>query len=168
MNIDHLKHYLLSFQAQHPVISNLAISVLTGLAASVAYQVIALIWSARRLRRKFASFSGEYDEFRRLPYSSPEATGVTIRMTYQGGAKFKTEAFTSTSQRFWRGEIFMREEVPVLGEGFYSHDGRDDTGIHRVLYNPEALHFNVSGANTSHPEGVKDFKTIWKRRSARK
>ena len=32
---------------------------------------------------------------------------------------------------------------------------RDDTGIHRVLFNPEANQLQCSGLKTSHPESVK-------------
>jgi hypothetical protein len=117
---------------------------------------------------RFGGFGGIYDEFVRLPGIAPRATGGTIRLVYCGGTKFTTEAHDSNGVRFWHGELFMREEAPVLGEGFYSHDARDDTGTHSVLYNPEAKQFNVSGANTSQLEGVKDFKMIWKHQAANK
>ena len=149
----------------HPLLWGVAVSVITGLAASAAYQLMAFLVQKGRMRSRFAHFEGKYEEFVRQAGASPKSTGGMIVLTYEGATKFKTEAFDGSGRRFWRGEIFMRPEVPVLGEGFYSHDGRDDTGIHRVLFNPEANHFNVSGANTSHPEGVKDFKTIWRRKS---
>ncbi len=57
----------------------------------------------------------------------------------------------------------MREEAGVLGSGFYSYDGRDDTGVLSVTYNPELNQFDVAGENTSHPNGMK-FKMIWKRK----
>lgn len=154
-------------QVQHPWLSSASLSIGTGLLASVAYQFMTFLYLRTKLRREFRPYAGEYDEFWRTPNGTPVPTGVIIHLTYSGKTKFKTEAF-KMNERFWSGEIFMREEVPVLGEGFYSHIGRDDTGVHSVLYNPEARHFNVSGANTSHPEGLKSFKTVWKRRITRK
>ena len=96
--------------------------------------------------------------------STLDKTGGTITVTYRGGTKFDTVATDSQGKRIWHGELFMREEAGVVGEGFYSYDNQDDTGIHRVIYNPVLNHFNVSGENTSSPEGARDFKMIWERK----
>jgi hypothetical protein len=117
---------------------------------------------SNELSRQFKWLQGDYHEYVRNPGSRQAETRGTITLTYQGGTKFTVVARTLAGKQEWHGELFMREEAGVLGAGFYAYDSYDDTGIHTVIYNPTLKQFDVSGENTSHPEG-KDFKMVWKR-----
>jgi hypothetical protein len=135
----------------------------TGVAASATYEWFVASRKSRALKNQFKPFEGEYAQYTRNPGSNPAGTGGTITLEYAGQTKFVVQGTTSAGKREWHGEIFMREEAGVIGTGFYSYDGKDDAGIHRVIYNPELDQFDVSGENTTHPQGAKDFKMVWKR-----
>jgi hypothetical protein len=122
-------------------------------------------YKSRQLSNQFGRQQGKYDEYRREPGSKLIKTGGTIALVYRGQTKFTSEGTNLQGKREWHGQLFMREEAGVIGAGFYSYHDKDDTGIHRVIYNPELDQFDVSGENTSHPEGKKDFKMVWKRSS---
>ena len=145
------------------IMKDAAIGLITGLGASATYEKLVAWRKSRELRKQFGGLQGRYAEYVRNPGSKLTETRGTITLTYQGRTKFTTDATSFEGKRVWHGELFMREEAGVIGAGFYSYDGHDNTGIHRVIYNPELNQFDVSGENTSHPEGVKDFKMVWKR-----
>jgi len=146
------------------VLGNLLLGLVSGIAASMMYARLITARKARELRKQFGHLEGTYEEFVRNATMAPSRTRGTITLRYTGGTGFTTEAVGGDGKTFWHGELFMREDARILGEGYYSHIGRDDTGLHHVIYNPTDGHFNVSGENTSHPNGVKDFKTIWRRK----
>jgi hypothetical protein len=151
-------------RSQNSLVRDIFIAIVTGLFASVIasfiYQMLISRRREKRLRRQFAGLAGEYQETGRDAGATP--TGGTVKLTYFGGTKFKTEGITHNGVVYWHGEIFMMEEAGILGAGYYSHTTSDDTGIHEVIYNPALEHFNVSGQNTSHPDGRK-FKMVWQR-----
>ncbi|MGF7179117.1 hypothetical protein HDF11_000597 [Tunturiibacter psychrotolerans] len=47
---------------------------------------------------------------------------------------------------------------------YYRYTKGDENGIHRIIHMPNLDQFDVSGENRSHPNGVKGFKMIWKRK----
>lgn len=145
------------------IIKDVAVGLFTGVVASAAYEWFVASRKSRALRKQFGPLQGTYSEYVRNPGSNLAGTGGTITLAYAGQTKFAVAGTTSQGKLEWHGEIFMREEAGVIGTGFYSYDGQDNSGIHRVIYNPMLAQFDVSGENTSHPEGVKDFKMVWKR-----
>lgn len=147
------------------LIRDVALAIGTGIIASAAYERLTAWTKDRRLRHQFSRLAGEYYEAERQLGGAASETGGTVKLTYKGGTQFRTEGIASSGALLWHGEIFMREEAGVLGAGYYSYIEGDDTGIHRVVYNPESKHFNVSGENTSHVEGKRDFKMLWKRKA---
>jgi hypothetical protein len=145
------------------IIKDIAIGLFTGVVASATYEKFVASRKSRVLKNQFGPLQGKYDEYVRNPGSGLAGTRGTITLKYADQTKFIVDGKTSAGKREWHGEIFMREEAGVIGTGFYSYDGQDNAGIHRVIYNPELDQFDVSGENTSHPEGVKDFKMVRKR-----
>lgn len=145
------------------IVSDVLIALATGIVASATYEWFVSLRVARALRLQFGCLEGRYSENVRQPGSKVAETGGVITLKYCGETKLTVDATNSRGKREWQGELFMRSDAGVLGAGFYSYLGKDDTGIHRVIYNPGLKQFDVSGENTSHPEGVKDFKMIWKR-----
>jgi hypothetical protein len=145
------------------IIKDVAVGLTTGLAASAMYEWLVSSRKSRELKNQFSPLAGSYAEYVRSPGSKLAETRGVITLTYGGQTRFIVEAIPSAGKREWHGELFMREEAGVIGTGFYSYDHQDNSGIHRVIYNPELGQFDVSGENTSHPEGVKDFKMVWKR-----
>jgi hypothetical protein len=141
---------------------DLLVGLLTGIVASASYEKLAAMRRDRELRARFSGLAGDYTELRRFAESKTISTGGTIRLTYLGGRKFSTLATTKEGKQFWKGEISFNDDSDVIGSGFYQHIDRDDNGIHRVVHIATLKQFDVSGENTSHPEGVKDFKMIWK------
>jgi hypothetical protein len=146
------------------IIKEVAVGLITGVIASATYEWLVASRKSRALRTQFAGLQGKYDEYVRNPGSKLAGTGATITLTYQGRTKFAVDATNSEGMRVWHGELFMREDAEVLGAGFYAYDSQDNTGIHRVIHIPMLKQFDVSGDNMSHPEGVKDFKMVWKRK----
>lgn len=144
------------------IIKDVAIGLITGIVASAAYEWFMASRKSRDLRNQFGALRGKYAEYVRNPGSKLTETRGTITLAYQARTKFTIDATSVEGKRVWHGELFMREEAGVIGAGFYSYDGKDDTGILRTIYNPELNQFDVSGENTSHPEGKK-FKMVWKR-----
>jgi hypothetical protein len=145
------------------IVKDVLVGLITGVAASATYEWFVASRKSRVLKNQFGPRQGKYDEYTRNPGSKLAGTGGTITLTYAERTKFLVEGTTSQGKWEWHGEIFMREEAGVIGTGFYSYDGQDNAGIHRVIYNPELDQFDVSGENTTHPEGAKDFKMVWKR-----
>lgn len=141
------------------------LAIVTGLVASFIYERLVSWRRDNRLRQQFSGLEGEYQEAERNGETPPINTGGTVKLTYCGGTKFKTEGIMLNGTVHWQGEIFMREEAGVLGAGYYSHTTRDDTGIHEIVYNSALEHFDVSGQNTSHTNGRK-FKMVWRRSSS--
>ena len=139
------------------------VGLATGVFASAMYEYLVARRKSRRLKDRFDFLTGTYNEYARGSRSQL-TSGGTITLEYCGDTKFTTAGINSKGEREWQGEIFMRQDAGALGEGFYSYLGKDDAGFHKVMYNPELKQFDVSGENTSDPEGVKDFKMIWKRR----
>jgi hypothetical protein len=144
------------------LLKDLLIGLLTGVAASASYEKLAAMRRSSELKTRFAGLAGEYAELLRSPGSKVTPTGGTITLTYFGGRKFSTLATTKDGKEFWKGEISFSDDSDVIGSGFYQHIGRDDNGIHRVVHIATLKQFDVSGENTSHPDGVKDFKIIWR------
>jgi hypothetical protein len=134
----------------------------TGIVASACYEWLVARRKANSLRAKFAFLDGDYEEKHRIE-AQGFPTGGRVRVSYCGGSKFLTQGIHKDGHQEWHGEIFMDQEAAVLGEGFYSHNDKDDTGIHRVIYNPTEKHFNVAGRNTSQSNGAR-FNMIWQRR----
>jgi hypothetical protein len=145
------------------IAKDVLIGLITGVVASWTYERLVAIRKSRDLRNQFETLEGGYEEYARNPGSELIKTGGIISLTYRGGTKFSIDASNPEGKRMWHGELFMRADAGVLGAGFYSYDGKDDTGVHNVIYNPELKQFDVAGENTSHPEGV-EFKMIWKRK----
>lgn len=146
------------------IMKDVAVGLITGVIASATYERLVSWRKSRALRAQFAGLQGKYDEYVRNPGSKLAGTGGTITLAYQTRTRFTVAATNSEDKRVWHGELFMREDAEVLGAGFYAYDSQDNTGIHRVIHIPALKQFDVSGENTSHPEGVKDFKMVWKRR----
>jgi hypothetical protein len=150
-----------------PIFREIFIAFITAVVATYVYELCRDRRWQRRLRTQFGPLEGDYDEYERKPGEAMVKTGGVIRLKYCGSTKFTTEAITHGGSLYWHGELFMREEAGVLGEGFYSHLDTDDTGVHSVIYNSKDGHFNVSGSNTSHPEGKQSFKMVWQRKNRR-
>jgi hypothetical protein len=150
------------------IMKDVAVGLFTGVVASATYEWFVASRKSRSLKNQFGPLQGKYAEYVRNPGSKLTETRGTITLSYAGRTKFVVEATTFEGKREWHGEIFMREEAGVIGTGFYSYDAQDNAGIHRVIYNSVLDQFDVSGENTSHPEGVKDFKMVWKRIKATK
>jgi hypothetical protein len=146
------------------ILKDVIIGLITGVAASAAYEKLVAFRRDRALKAKFGGLQGEYAELLRTPNSKITLTGGTITVAYLGGRKFSTRATNDRGQQEWHGEFSMSDGTDVLGTGFYQYINRDDNGIHRIVYISTLKQFDVSGENTSHPEGVKDFKIIWKRK----
>jgi hypothetical protein len=146
------------------IIKDVLVGLTTGVAASYTYEWFVASRRSRELKKQFERLQGKYAEYERKTGSTLTETRGTITLTYQGRTKFTIDATSFEGKRVWRGELFMREEAGVIGAGFYSYDGQDDTGILRVIHNPVLNQIDVSGENKSHPEGVRDFKMVWKRK----
>jgi len=142
---------------------DVAIGLITGVFASATYEHFVASRKSRELRNQFEGLQGKYDEYVRHPGSKLIETRGIITLTYLGRTKFTIDATNPEDKRVWHGELFMREDAGVIGAGFYTYDCKDDMGIHRVIFNPELNQFDVSGENTSHPEG-EIFKMVWKRK----
>jgi hypothetical protein len=144
------------------ILRDVAVGLITGVIASATYETLAAKRQARELRATFGKLQGEYSEWLRKPGSKVSKTGGTVTLTYCGGRKFTSMATDSNGQQEWEGEFNIGEGSEVLGAGFYKYKNKDDNGIHRVIYISMLKQFDVSGENTSHPDGNKDFKMIWK------
>jgi hypothetical protein len=141
-----------------------AVGLVTGVAASVTYEKLTAVRRESELRKTFGGLQGQYDELVKKLGAEISTTGGTISLTYCGGRKFTTLATTASGEKLWEGEINIGQDTDVLGAGYYRHLNSDNNGIHRIIYMPKLGQFDVSGENTSHPDGVKDFKMIWKRK----
>jgi hypothetical protein len=130
------------------IATDIAIALITGFVASFFYEKFVAWRRYRELKAGFEWLHGRYDEHAREG-SKLVATRWTITLTYRGqlpkpfkfipacGTKFATEAKDSDGKREWYGELVMREDAAVVGEGFYVYDSKDDVGVHRVIYNPK-------------------------------
>jgi hypothetical protein len=141
----------------------LTTGIASGVAASAAYEKWMALRRDRELKAKFGGLQGEYAELLRTN-SKITPTGGTVTVAYLGGRRFSTRATNHRGQQAWDGEFNMSDGADVLGTGFYQYINQDNNGIHRMVYISTLKQFDVSGENTSHPDGVKDFKTIWKRK----
>jgi hypothetical protein len=148
------------------LVKDIAVGLGTGLVASYSYEHFVSRRRAAKLRQQFGVLEGQYQEFKRLPETGLSLTKGIITLRYLGDKRFATSGTNAAENEHWRGEIAFDSPSGLLGDGYYSYDDRDDVGIHRVIYNSTLLQFDVSGENTSHPYGVKDFKMAWKRKSA--
>lgn len=114
------------------ITKDVVVGLFTGVVASAAYEGFVASRKARAVKNQFEPLQGKYSEYVREPGSKLAGTGGTITLGYAGLTKFVVEGMTSHGKREWHGEILMSEEAGVIGTGFYSYDGQDNSGIHSV------------------------------------
>ena len=135
------------------------IGVVSSWFVQLAWELITQIRKMQAVRK----FRGRYDICFRDAAGHLEPTGGVVELRYRIGNRFRTRTQQKDPERDWEGVLRLEKfGEHITGRGTYSYLHRDDTGIHRVILSPKTHCFNVSVENTSHPEGLKDTKIVWR------
>jgi hypothetical protein len=88
-----------------------------------------MLWNRQReFRSRFKHLDGKYEENIRINEKTV-MTGGTVVLKYTTLNRFKLSAITADNVELWRGELVMREDAAVVGGGYYTYAGKDDTGV---------------------------------------
>ena len=141
---------------------NLIVGAVLGFLAHWAF----VAWEKRSalgaLKKAFSPHAGDYANFRVRENGTEEATGGTIRLSWEPEGSFKAQGLSQNGVAEWESVIEMNLKSKT-GTGVYREIESSDHGIQQITYLENARLFSVATTVTSRANRHA-FNHRWKRK----